>query len=235
RRVKRLLPRSRGRAPLAIAAFVAIPLFFSALMASTLALEKPHKIEWMRGGTVVATWHDPTRANVAAIWLWALVPPLLLVLVGAVATRIPYGFYVPCVAGIAIAMATVHKPATWERHHTARYPNGVDLIPKSNPASDKFDPGQWERTARETALSLQHWTIGLALAAIVVTVGLALRRRYFRRPVLDRTTVSSTGGVDGRRHVRRCHEDVPRRNHRRELARPHDRRRRVHGPRGTLR
>ena len=31
-------------------AFIAIPLFFSSLMAATLALEKPHKYEWMRGG-----------------------------------------------------------------------------------------------------------------------------------------------------------------------------------------
>jgi len=30
---------------------------------------------------------DPTTANVTAIWLWALLPPLLLVLVGLVATR----------------------------------------------------------------------------------------------------------------------------------------------------
>ena len=64
-----MLPRGRGRAPLAIAAFIAIPLFFSSLMSATLALEKPLKYEWMRGGKLLTTWHDPTSRNVAVIWL----------------------------------------------------------------------------------------------------------------------------------------------------------------------
>ena len=62
-------------------------------------------------------------------------------------------------------MAVVHKTATWEQHHTQRFPNGVDLIPANNPASNKFDPGQWEHKARDTALSLEHWTIALALVS----------------------------------------------------------------------
>jgi hypothetical protein len=179
-----MLPRGRGRAPLAIAAFIAIPLFFSSLMSASLALEKPHKFEWMSGGKLLTTWHDPTTGTVAAIWLWALVPPLVLVVVGLVATRLPLGFYIPCGAAIVIAMAVVHKTGTWERHHTSRYPVGVDLIPPSNAASDKFDQGQWEHMARETALSLQHWTIGLALASGLVMGSLWVRRRFFaRKPV----------------------------------------------------
>ena len=82
-------------------------------------------------------------------------------------------------------MAVAHKTATWERHHTVRFPNGVDLIPASNPQSNKFDPGQWEHMARATALSLQHWTIALALASASVMALLYVRRRFFsRRPVL---------------------------------------------------
>ena len=77
--------RGRPRAPLSIAAFIAIPLFFSSLMAATLALEKPHKIEWQRAGHVVATWHDPTTSNITQIWLWAFVPPLVLVVAGLIA------------------------------------------------------------------------------------------------------------------------------------------------------
>src|SRR5881396_207320 len=100
-----MLPRGRSRTPLAIAAFIAIPLFFSALMASTLALEKPHKFEWTRGGKLLTTWHDPTQSNVAAIWLWALVPPLVLIVIGLVATRLPLGFYIPCLAAVVIAVA----------------------------------------------------------------------------------------------------------------------------------
>jgi hypothetical protein len=79
--------------------------------------------------------------------LLALLPPLVLVLVGA-----------------------------------ARFPVGVDLIPASNAASNHWDPGQWEAEARSTALSLQHWTIAIALAAMAVTAFLWLRRRYAARP-----------------------------------------------------
>ena len=143
------LPRSQGRGPAAIAAFISIPLFFSSLMAASLALEKPHKYQW-KGGVhgLLTTYHDPTTRNIATIWLLATVPPLVLVAIGFVATRLPLGFYVPCAAAILIAMAVVHKSATWEKHHTARYPVGVDLIPPTNPSSDKFDRGQWEHMAR---------------------------------------------------------------------------------------
>jgi hypothetical protein len=179
--------RGRSRAPLSIAAFIAIPLFFSSLMAATLALEKPLKYEWQGGKNgILTTWHDPTTATVTSIWLWALVPPLVLVLVGLVSMRLPFGFYIPCAAGVVIAMAVAHKTAIWERHHTARYPNGVDLIPSGQlyAASNKYDPGEWERMARQTALSLQHWTIGVALASALVMAGLYVRRRFFaRRPV----------------------------------------------------
>ena len=179
------LPASQGRGPLAIAAFIAIPLFFSSLMAASLAIEKPHKYEWKGGHHgLLTTYHDPTSKNIATVWLWALVPPLVLIAVGLVATRLPLGFYVPCLAAIVIAMAVVHKTATWERHHTARYPVGVDLIPPANAASDKFDRGQWEHMARDTALSLQHWTIGVALASALVMASLWVRRRFFaRQPV----------------------------------------------------
>jgi hypothetical protein len=194
----RLLGRNRGRSALAIAAFISIPLFFSSLMASTLALEKPHKIEWKGGPNgILATWHDPTTATVARIWLWALLPPLVLVLVGLVSTRLPLGFYVPCAAAIAIAMVVVHKTGTWERHHAARYPNGVDLIPPSNPSSNQFDPGQWERMARDTSLSLEHWTIGVALAAATVMGGLYVRRRFFaRKPVSTSAPLEGVHAAD---------------------------------------
>ncbi len=178
------LPRAQSRASLGIAAFIAIPLFFSSLMAATLALEKPHVYQWRDGTKLQTTYHDPTSGNIAHIWLWALVPPAVLILVGLIATRLPLGFYVPCAAAVVIAMAVVHKAATWERHHSSRFPVGVDLIPPSNTASDKFAKGEWEHQARDTAVSLQHWTIGLALAAAAVMLALYLRRRFFaRRPV----------------------------------------------------
>jgi hypothetical protein len=175
---------ARSRAPLGIAAFLAIPLFFCSLMASTLAQEKPHKIQWHGCHSGICTvWNDPTTGNVARVWLWALVPSLVLVVVGFVASRIPLGFYVSCLAALVEAIAVVHKTATWERHHAARFPIGVDLIPTSQAFSNLWDRGEWEKDARETALSLQHWTIGIALAAMLVMGLLWLRSRYMvRRP-----------------------------------------------------
>jgi hypothetical protein len=176
----KLPSRRSGSAPLAIAAFIAIPLFFSSLMSSTLALEKPLVHEWRNGDRLLRTFHDPTAATTARVWLWALLPPAVLIVVGWLATRLPYGFYVSCVSAIVIAMGVVHKAATWEKHHTQRFLHGVDLIPTSS-TSNTYDPGQWEQNARETALSLEHWTIGLAIVCILAVTGLAVRRRYFAR------------------------------------------------------
>jgi hypothetical protein len=183
--VRLRLPPPRSRAPLAIAAFIGIPLFFSTLMAATLALEKPVTYSW-KGGKhgLLTTYHDPSTRNVLTIWLLAMVPPLTLTLIGWIATRLPLGFYIPCATAIVMAVAVVRRTAVWERHHTSRYPVGVDLIPPQNAASDKFDRGQWEHMARETAVSLQHWTIGVALASALVMAGLYVRRRFFsRKPV----------------------------------------------------
>lgn len=176
-----MLGRSRrGRAPLGIAAFLAIPLFFSSLMASALAQERPAVSQW-KCHPLCTIYHPPSTGNEARVWLWALVPSLVLVAVGFVAVRLPLGFYVSCVAGIVVAMAVVHDTATWARHHTARFPYGVDLIPPHNFQSNQWNAGEWEARARETALSLQHWTIGIALAAMLVMGLLWLRARHDAR------------------------------------------------------
>ena len=179
------VPASRGRAPLGIAAFIAIPLFFSSLMSASLAVEKPHVIAWRDGSVLRLRYHDPSPSNELRIWLWALLPPLLLVLAGWIATRLPLGFYLVCVAALVDAMAVVHKTKTWEAHHTERFPQGVDLIPGTNAISNRYDPGEWEAQARQTALSLEHWTIGLALAAMLVAAALRLRRHFVSRRLLD--------------------------------------------------
>jgi hypothetical protein len=181
----------RSRAPLGIAAFIAIPLFFSSLMAASLALEKPHVLAWHDGAVHHVHFHDPAGANELSIWLWALLPPLLLVLAGWAATRLPYGFYVACVAAIVDAMAVVHKTRIWAAHHTKRFPQGVDLIPHDS-ISNRYDPGEWEDQARHTALSLEHWTIGLALLAMFAVASLAFRRRLHARRYAD-----SMGQLEG--------------------------------------
>jgi hypothetical protein len=176
------LPKPATRVPLAIAAFLGIPLFFSSLMASALAQEKPLVVSWKGCHTgLCTTWHDPTTATEVRIWLWALVPTLVLLALGWLACRLPLGFYVTCTGAILIAMAVVHKTATWQHHHTARFPWGVDLIPASQPISNHWDPGQWEAEARSTALSLQHWTIAVALAAMAVMAFLWARSRHHAR------------------------------------------------------
>lgn len=73
-----------------------------------------------------------------------------------------------------------------DRTHVA-LAKGPAAVPATKPwntiaASNQFDPGQWERMARDTALSLEHWTIALALVSIVVVAGLTVKRRYFGRP-----------------------------------------------------
>ncbi len=186
--------RDRPRAPLAIAAFISIPLFFSALMSATLALEKPRVVQWNGAHKLITAWHDPTTGNVATVWLWAMLPSALLVLVGLVSVRLPLGFYISCAAAVVLAMAVVHKTATWEAHHTKRFSLGVDLIPASNVASDKYGAGFWEHEARQTALSLEHWTISLALISIVVVAGLTVKRRYFiRRPATPFAAIETIG------------------------------------------
>jgi len=177
---------SRGRAPLAIAAFLATPLFFSSLMASTLAQEKPHNFTFTgpRCHPVCTLWHPPSTTNEVYIWLWALVPSLVLVLLGWIATRIPLGFYVSCVGSIVIAMAVAHKTATWEKHHIARFPRGEDLVADHGSAfSNLWSRGEWEKDALWAALSFEHWTIGIALAAMLAMGGLWTWRRFKgRRP-----------------------------------------------------
>jgi hypothetical protein len=187
------LPKPRGRGPWAIASFIAIPLFFSALMASALAQEKPHVIQWKgcKHG-LCTTWHPPTSGTETRIWLWALLPPLVLSLIGWACTRLPLGWYIACVAGVIEAMAVVHNVNTWTAHHEARFPWGVDLIPTADSASNQYDPGEWEKIARETALSLSHWTIGVSVAGIVVMGAIYVRRRFFAR-----RAVRESGQLEG--------------------------------------
>jgi hypothetical protein len=178
------LPPVLSKAPLGIAAFIGIPLFFSTLMSASLALEKPRVVQWRDGAILRQRFHDPSASNEVRIWLWSLLPPLLLVLAGWVATRLPLGFYVACIAAVVDGMAVVHDTKTWAAHHTTRFPQGVDLIPTAS-ISNRYDPGEWEAQARQTALSLQHWTIGIALAAMLASATLTVRRRLVARRFVD--------------------------------------------------
>jgi hypothetical protein len=179
------LPRLRRRnlAPVAVAGIVAFPIFFAAVLAVSLAIERPHRFQWRgRDGRLIEVDHPPTSGQEAKIWALALVLPVALVVVGLLASLWPRGgIYVVAAAGIALAVALPHRLDRWSAHHASRFPFGMDLIPDSNPSST-LGKGEWEQSAKETVLSLTHYAMGIAVAAAVVTTLLALRRRYSRQP-----------------------------------------------------
>jgi hypothetical protein len=183
----------RSKAPIGLAAFLALPVFFASLMAATLAIEKARVVEWSRpAGHLARTWHNPTGSTEAKIWLLALVPPLLLVVAGFVAAHVPYGLYITCVAACVDALALTLRLHRWEVHHTARFGNGEDLIADPT-TSSSLARGEWEHDAAQTVRSLVHYTIGLALLAALI----ALYLRYRRRPPAPATgnNLQQTGGA----------------------------------------
>jgi hypothetical protein len=178
--VRAVVPRHK--AALALAGFLALPLFFASLMAVSLAIEKAHVYEWTHAGRLVRVFHPPVASLEAKIWLLALVPPLLLVAAGWGASFLPYGLYATCGAAIVDALALTIRLGTWERHHTQRFPFGEDLIPDSS-TSSLTDRGQWEHEATHTVHTLVGYTIGLAIVAALIAGVLAYRRGR-RRPVV---------------------------------------------------
>jgi hypothetical protein len=184
----------RTRAPLALGAFLALPVFFGALMAASLAIESPRVVEWSQpNGHLARIFHEPTSANELRIWLLALVPPLLLLLAGWVASYFPYGVYVTCLAACVDAVALTLRLHRWELHHTARFPYGEDLLADQTNSSS-LTRGEWEHDAAQTVRSFEHYTIGLALAGAAIATFLAVRRTKAPGPRLP-GTVQQTGGA----------------------------------------
>jgi hypothetical protein len=169
--VRRLIPASK--AALGLGAFLAIPVFFASLMVSSLAVEKPSIVVSRHGHR---TFHDPSAATEAKIWALAFIPPLLLIAFSLLAAHFPYSIYVTCAGACVIALVLTIPLHRWEVRHTARFIYGEDLI-ADNTTSSSIEHGQWEREAAATARSLVHYTIGLALAAVILTLFLTVRRR----------------------------------------------------------
>jgi hypothetical protein len=190
--VRRLVPAAK--APLALAGLLALPVFFASLMAVSLAIEKPQVVEWSRpGGKIARIYHEPTASLEAKIWLLSFVPALLLVVVGWLASFVPYGIYVASVAAVADVLVLTHRLPRWQAHHSARFPYGEDLLADQTNSSSLLR-GQWEQNAADTARSLAHDTLALALIAIATGVLLSLRRR--RAPVRGGTAeLQQTGGA----------------------------------------
>jgi hypothetical protein len=174
--------RSIRKGPLAVAGLLGAPLFFCALMAASLAIARPRIVTWTHNGKLVSRYHAPAASVEARIWLWALVPLALILAVGLVASLWRFGGFVSCAAGIVLALAVTHRVNEWARHHTQRWPRGIDNIPDKW-SSDQVPRGAWEKNAAETAFSLSHWTIGLALVIVLVYLLLIWRRMRARARV----------------------------------------------------
>ena len=169
--------RRGSKAPLALAGLLSITLYFAALMASSLAADEPRVVERVRRGKVVLRYEQSSNATEAKVWLLALVPVGILLAVGLVAMLWRRGgLYVVSGAAIAISLLLPHRLDAWTARHTRRFPIGVDLIKDASP-STLSSRGEWEQNARDTVISLAHWTIGIAIGAAVIGAGLALLRR----------------------------------------------------------
>ena len=170
--------RTAPRASLAVAGILATPLFFAALMAMSLAVEKPTVHHIVKNGKPLTTLGDPSGTTEVKIWLLAVLPVVVLVVVGAGAMYLGRaGVIVTSAGAIALMVAFLIPLDGWVHHHTSRFPVGVDLIPPSAGSQDIYLRGEWEGTARHTAEQLGIATIALAAAAMAIVVLLEVRRR----------------------------------------------------------
>jgi hypothetical protein len=169
--------RRGSKAPLGLAALLSLTLYFAALMASSLAVDEPRVFHRLRHGKVRLHYEQSSNATEAKIWLLALIPVGILLAVGLAAMLWRRGgLYVVSGAAIVLSLLLPHRLDAWTARHTRRFPLGVDLITDANP-SNLASRGEWEQNARDTVISLTHWTIGIAIGAVVIVAGLALLRR----------------------------------------------------------
>lgn len=168
-RVQRLF---ESKAALAVAGLIAVPIYFAALMASSLALDKPH---------VVGRHQSPgTGATEAKVWLAALIAPAIVLAAGLVGLALKrHGIYLAAAAGVVLCVLLPGMSHGWIARHERRFPLGVDFIPDSN-ASNLSSRGEWEHAAQETVTSITHWTLGLSIGVIVIGALLEVRRRRGR-------------------------------------------------------
>jgi heme A synthase len=167
--------RGTSKAPLAVAGILSVPLFFVGLMAFSLKVDKPSHHVTKRGTLVLG---DPTKATVGTIYLLAFAVSGAVVVVGVLAVLLHRRLanIVPAAAAIVASVLLLLPLDTWASEHTSRYPLGVDNIrPQSQ--YDLVLRGEWEQNAKTTAHQIGLATIGLAIAAILITVLLEIRRR----------------------------------------------------------
>jgi hypothetical protein len=172
--------RGASKAPLAVGGILALPVFFLGLMAFSLELDKPSHHLTKKGALALG---DPTKGTIGAVYLAAFAVSAAVVLVGLLAMllRSRLGAVVPALAAIAAATLLLLPLGKWEALHTKRYALGIDNI--RDPTASRPSPqniwlqGEWEQSARTTAHQVGLVTIGIAIAAILISVALEIRRR----------------------------------------------------------
>jgi hypothetical protein len=187
-RLRRLF---ESKAPLALAGLLAVPLYLAALLASSLALDKPRLV-----GTHE---HPPSSGAEAAVWAAALIVPAILLAAGAAGLPLRrFGTYLPAVAGIVVCLVLPSVSRGWIGRHERRFPFGIDFVPDSS-TSNLSSRGEWEHAAQTTITSITHWTLVLAIGAIVVGLLLELRRRRGADAILVEPPPleATTGGAPG--------------------------------------
>lgn len=174
--------RTHGRAPLAIAGFLAFPLFFASLMAASLRVDRPGvTTTTSAAGKTTVHYHQTAGSTELKIWALALVPVAILLSIGVLCMvwrRL--GFHVVCLSAAVLAYLVTLPLESWVKGHSSRWPTGFDLVPDDDP-SNLLLRGEWEHNARETVVSLAHWTIGLAAGIAAIAALLELKRRLGRR------------------------------------------------------
>ena len=167
--------RGASKAPVAVAGILALPLFFVGLLAFALKLDKPSHGVTKKGTLALG---DPTKGTLGTIYLAALAVAGAVVLIGVLAMllRSRLATIVPAVAAIVASVLLLIPLGTWAAGHTKRYPLGVDNIPQKSP-QDLSLRGEWEQNAQSTAHQIGLVTIGMAIAAILLSIALEVRRR----------------------------------------------------------
>ena len=193
--------RKRPRAPIIVAALLATPLFFSTLMAASLAIESPRGVHFLYHGRTVLKYLQPLKGNEAEIWGLAFAVVGMLLLAGLAAMLVSRGVYLVSVVAVVLALAVTHRLDRWAAHHGARFPYGVDLIKESSP-SNTLNKGEWEHRAVTTASELRWVTIAGAGTTVLIALLLELRRRSAAegRPLL---TLPSGSAATRRSTLRR--------------------------------
>jgi hypothetical protein len=167
--------RLKSKAPLSVAGILAVPLFFVALMAFSLRIDKPSQTLGPAGRVVLG---DPTKGTIGTIYALAFAVGIGIALVGLLAslTRSRLASILPAIAAIVATILLLIPLDAWAAGHTSRYPLGTDNIPHRNPGNI-MDRGEWEHSAYVTAHQIGWVTIGLAVAAIVLSLALRWRGR----------------------------------------------------------